>query len=162
MPRVYVSIGSNIDREANVCSAVQHFRDRYPKLIVSAIYESNAVGFSGADFYNLVVAFDTTEEISTVVSFLRRLEALHGRERQSPQFSSRTLDLDLLLYGDAIIDDGQFMLPRADITRYAFVLAPLAEIAGEEIHPVIHRSYARLWADFSDQGQQLLRIPAGL
>ncbi len=158
MPRVYVSIGSNIDRVAMIRSAVSALRGRYGDIVLSSVYESSAVGFDGDDFYNLVAAFDSGEDVPAINAFLHELERAHGRERASTPFSPRTLDLDLLLYGDAVIDDGRIRIPRDEITRYAFVLAPLAEIAGDEAHPVSGMSYGALWRAFSDPAQRLERV----
>lgn len=158
MPRVFVSIGSNVDRAAMIRSAVSALRARYGDLILSSVYESSAVGFEGDDFYNLVAAFDSGEDVAAVNEFLHGLEQAHGRARGSTPFTPRTLDLDLLLYGDAVIDDGGLSIPRDEITRYAFVLAPLAEIAGDEAHPVSGQSYGAMWQAFADPSQQLRRV----
>ena len=72
--------------------------------------------------------------------------------------SARTLDLDLLLYDDLVMSEGKLVLPRDDIERYAFVLAPLAEIAGNARHPVNGVSYADMWATFDDSRQALTRV----
>ena len=89
---------------------------------------------------------------------LAEIEDAHGRDRSGPRFSSRTLDLDLLLYDDLVIDEYKLKLPRNDIERYAFVLGPLAEIAGSKRHPVTGRRYADMWLEFDDSQQQLTRI----
>ena len=155
MPRVYVSIGSNIERERHVRSGMAALRGRFGQLTSSPVYESAAVGFTGDNFFNLVVGFDTEEGVRTVAEGLREVERAHSRDRRAPRFSSRTLDLDLLLYGDAVIEEAGIKLPREEITRYAFVLGPLAEIAGEMRHPIIGCSFAELWRAFDKDGQPM-------
>ena len=158
MSRVYVSIGSNIDPMANVRSAVAALRAHYGELVVSPVYETGAVGFSGADFLNLVVGFDTGEPPETVAAVLRELEAGHGRRRGSGgKLASRTLDLDLLTHGDVVAERDGLHLPRGEILEYAFVLRPLSDIAGDAVHPVVGRSYRALWAAFDASGQPMRR-----
>jgi 2-amino-4-hydroxy-6-hydroxymethyldihydropteridine diphosphokinase len=155
--RVYVSIGSNIDRVRNISLALQQLGDEYGPLLRSSVFESAAVGFDSAPFYNLVVGFDTELSPHEVQDHLHEIEASSGRERTG-ELTARTLDLDLLLYDDLVIDQGRLKLPRADITRYAFVLYPLAEIAPDVRHPVSGERYADMWAAFDDARQVLTRI----
>lgn len=159
MPRVWVSVGSNIDRERHIRAAVDDLRGLFGELVVSPVYETQAVGFSGEAFYNLVVGFDSELPPGRLHGLLHAIEARHGRERTGERFSSRTLDLDLLTYGDAVTEEGGKALPRDEILRYAFVLAPLADVAGDERHPQLGESYRSLWQRFAaDQGQGLRRL----
>lgn len=148
MERVYISIGSNLDRSAHVRAGLTALRARFGPLAVSTIYECPAVGFDGDPFYNCVVAFDSDEAVGTVHADLHAIEDRYGRDRSQPKFSPRTLDLDLLLYGDRIIREGRLTLPRPDIDQVAFVLAPLAELAAERVHPAQRASFTELWARF--------------
>jgi 2-amino-4-hydroxy-6-hydroxymethyldihydropteridine diphosphokinase len=159
MPRVYVSIGSNVEREKNIASAVQALRAAYGPLTLSSVYESPPLGFDGDDFYNLVAAFDTGETPQEVRTRLLDIERAHGRVRQGGGWHSRTLDLDLLLYDDLVLEQDDLLLPRPEIERYAFVLAPLAEIAPEQRHPSAGLTYAEMWRRF-DRGRQPIRIVA--
>ncbi len=156
MARVYVSIGSNIDPARHIRACLHDLREHYGNLIASTVYETDAVGFEGPSFLNLVVGYDTSEDVHTVANVLRELEHAHGRRRSDERFASRTLDLDLLLYDDMVLDEGRLHLPRGEITRYAFVLGPLAEIAPERVHPVDGRSFGELWAAF-DYDRDALR-----
>lgn len=156
--RAYVSIGSNIERERNVRSAVRSLRARYGDLTLSSVYESEAMGFDGSPFYNLAAGFDTEEGPAEVAGFLRTVEDYAGRDRGQPRFSSRTLDLDLLLWGDGTVEQDGLRLPRDEILTDAFVLGPLAEIAGGARHPVAERTYAALWADFDRASQPMRRV----
>ena len=154
MPRVCVSIGSNIERERNISIAITMLRERFTSLQASPVYESEPVGFQGARFYNLVTCFDTDESPDTVVDFLRMIEDQCGRDREAPRFSSRTVDLDLLLYGDLVSAKDSLSIPRPEILSEAYVLKPLVDVAGGLQHPVRKRSYADLWAKF--QGERKL------
>jgi 2-amino-4-hydroxy-6-hydroxymethyldihydropteridine diphosphokinase len=160
MARVYVSIGSNIDRCASIRAGVRALRSRFPDLRLSSVYESRAVGFSGDDFYNLAAAFDTDADVREVAAALRLTEAECGRVRQpaTKGYVSRTLDVDLLLYGDLVMEEGALRVPRGEILEHAFVLAPLAEIAPQQLHPVLGRSYSELWAEFTGDHAGLRRV----
>lgn len=155
MARVYVSIGSNIGREQNIRAGVAELRARFGTLILSSVYESEAVGFDGDSFYNLVAGFDTALAPQQVAEALRVIEEAHGRVRNGPRFSSRTLDIDLLLYDDLILHEGKLEIPRDEITKNAFVLWPLAEIAPQLRHPQRGVSYGALWEAFDRQSQPL-------
>ncbi|MDO9162698.1 MAG: 2-amino-4-hydroxy-6-hydroxymethyldihydropteridine diphosphokinase [Methylococcaceae bacterium] len=148
MTRGYISIGSNIDKETNIPASLKALEEYFGNLTVSSIYESEAVGFTGDSFHNLIVGFDSDLDVKSVAKQLRQIELDHGRSRNSEKFSPRTLDLDLILYGDIIINDGRLQIPRDEIERYAFVLEPLAEIAPTLKHPVSQVTYENLWKNF--------------
>ncbi len=155
MARAYISVGSNIDRERNVTASLDALSAAYGELRLSSVFESEPVGFEGDPFYNLTVGLDTPQTVGVLAEVLRKIEDDCERRRDTPRFSSRTLDLDLLTYDDVVgVVDG-VVLPRAEITKNAFVLCPLAEIAGNELHPITHKSYAELWRHFDLGGQEI-------
>jgi 2-amino-4-hydroxy-6-hydroxymethyldihydropteridine diphosphokinase len=155
MARVYLSIGSNIEREKNIRGGVADLERVFGEVILSRVYESESVGFEGDNFYNLVAAIETEMPVEEVSRVLHQIEAEHGRTREGPRFSSRTLDIDLLTYDDLVTNDNGLQLPRDEITKNAFVLWPLAEIAPEEQHPLLKQSYAEMWDNFDKEKQAL-------
>lgn len=158
MPRVYVSLGSNIDPEQNLVLAAEALRQRFGEVSLSSVYRSQAVGFEGPPFLNLVAGFETTLPPEAVVTMLRNIEDWHGRDRDAPKFSSRPLDLDLLLYGDEVIRRGELELPREEILQQAFVLWPLAELAPDLTHPELGRPIKRLWEEFEGDRAGIERV----
>ncbi len=159
MPRAYFSLGSNIDPERNLKLGIDELRRNFGKLELSAVYRSPPAGFEGDDFLNLAACCSTgllPREIQSVIEGIHRLA---GRRRGEQKFSSRTLDIDLLLYDDAVIDEPGLHLPRADILDYSFVLCPLAELAPNLLHPLTGRSLAEHWQEFAVTAQPLTRVP---
>jgi 2-amino-4-hydroxy-6-hydroxymethyldihydropteridine diphosphokinase len=148
MTQVFISIGSNIDREKNIRAAILAMRSQFGELKLSSVYEADAVGFDGEPFLNLIVAFDTDKTAPQVDHLLDEIEKQNGRTPEQKKFNPRTLDLDLVLYGDYVSNDPNLEIPRNEITRYAFVLEPLAEIAGELKHPLLNQRYDQLWQAF--------------
>lgn len=159
---VYVSAGGNIDPETHLKTACRALEQRFGPLTVSSVYRTAAVGFDGDDFLNLVLTFTTDNDIHAVNAELVCLEEAAGRDRSAGSFSSRTLDLDLLLYGQAVFSEGKLRVPREDILKYAFVLAPLAEMAPKLRHPVSGRTMQELWEEFDHDAQQIERVPEPL
>ncbi len=158
MPWVWISVGSNVDRERSIRGAVKALRDRFGELVLSSVYEGPSVGSSGPRFYNMVAGFDTDVSISELNHWLHQTETAFGRVRQPDKNAPRTLDMDLLTYGDQIgVIDG-CRLPRDEILRYAFVLAPLAEVAPDKRHLTDGRRYAELWAGFPKAAQPIERL----
>ena len=152
---VFVSIGSNIDREHHIRTAVAELRTRYGTLLLSGVYESTAIGFRGDNFYNLVARFETDVPVLDLFGQLSELERGHGRIRGADRFVSRTLDLDLLLYGNLVRRGGPLRIPRPEITRYAFVLKPLSEIAPDLRHPVTGIGMAKMWSRLAAENQAI-------
>ncbi len=158
MTRGYISIGSNINKDEHIPASLRALEQTFGKLAVSSVYESEAVGFTGDVFYNLVVGFDSDLEVKAVAKQLRQIELDNGRTRDSRKFAARTLDLDLVLYGDLIVNDGRLQIPRDEIVHYAFVLEPLAEIAPTLKHPISQLSYAELWDKFDKTDLKQKRV----
>lgn len=152
--RAYISIGSNQDTDTNVRAAIAALRAQFGSVPCSGIYETPAVGFSGAPFLNLVCAIDTPRTLEDVQAALRAIESALGRHRGEQKFAPRTIDLDLLTWGNVVAG----RIPRDDITQYDFVLGPLAELAGDERHPVLKRTYGELWAEMASRGYALTPV----
>jgi 2-amino-4-hydroxy-6-hydroxymethyldihydropteridine diphosphokinase len=155
MPRVYVSIGSNVDRAANFRSAYAAMARHFSNLRPSPVYESAPVGFEGDNFLNAVIACDTELPLPETLAVLAGIERDLGRVRGGDRFGPRTIDLDLLTYGDAVVECGTAVVPRAEITEYAFVLRPLAELAPDVTHPRLPRTFKQIWESFESTGQAL-------
>ncbi|VAW50434.1 2-amino-4-hydroxy-6-hydroxymethyldihydropteridinepyrophosphokinase [hydrothermal vent metagenome] len=158
MATIYISLGSNINREENTRAGIAALKQAFGALTLSSVYESEAVGFDGSAFYNMVIACDVDTSVFETNQILRDIEDANGRDRNGPKFSSRTLDLDLLLYDDLILDEKGLKLPRGEILKNAFVLWPLAEIAPDLKHPEVEQHYARLWAAFDKNKENLKPI----
>lgn len=153
MAAAYIGIGSNVNRDENIRAGLKAIRPLGTSMQVSSIYESKAYGFDSDNFYNLTVRLETSLDAETLNGKLRQIEQQYGRLRDVPRFSSRTLDLDLLLYDELVRHDVVLDIPRADILGCAFVLRPLAEIAGQLQHPETGITIKSLWDKF-DSSQQ--------
>lgn len=157
MARIYISLGSNINREVNLRGAVRELNEAFGPLFLSSVYESEAVGFVGDAFYNMVIGADTQLDVAAVVSLCKQIEDKFGRVRDGVKYCGRSLDLDLLTY-DQLICTEPVELPRAEILQNAFVLQPLAELAPNTLHPVVLQTYASLWQAYRVP-QKLWAIP---
>ncbi len=155
MARVYLSLGSNIQRQQHILAALEALNEHFGGLQVSSVYESEAVGFVGDPFLNMVVGLDTDLTVGQLSEYLKALEDRHGRRRDCCRYSGRTLDIDILTYDQCTgVVDG-VVLPRGEILENAFVLWPLAELAPEERHPLVGQRYGDLWLAY-DQSRQAL------
>ena len=143
--RVYVSLGSNLDREVKIRQAVAMLREHFDGVDLSPVYDSAAVGFDGSNFLNLVAGFDTDLGVEAVASIFHDIEDRLGRDRSLPKFASRPIDLDILVYDDLVLDMPGIRIPRPEILHNAFVLKPLQDIAPDSLHPEKGESYAALW-----------------
>ncbi|MDR5899775.1 2-amino-4-hydroxy-6-hydroxymethyldihydropteridine diphosphokinase [Halomonas vilamensis] len=156
MQQVTVSLGSNIDPVRHIHLCLDALTARFGTLDISRVFESEPVGFDdNRNFYNLVVAFESDASPGELQAWAKRLEAKHGRRPDTPKFSPRALDIDLLTVGTRCGVVEGVTLPRDEITRNAFVLQPLAELLPHEAHPVCGTSYATLWQHFDPGAQRL-------
>jgi len=151
MVSVFLGIGSNIRADENLAMGLRELRSSFGDVAVSPVYRSAPYGFKGDDFLNAVARIDTDLSPAEVHAELERIQTLAGRTRGPSRFLARTLDIDLLLYADLVLDEPPLRLPREDVLDYSFVLRPLADIAPELIHPLTGRSMAAEWADFDEQ-----------
>ncbi len=157
MAQIFISIGSNINKEHYIKAALAILPQHFDNVIYSSVFESESVGFEGNNFYNLVAAATTNLPLEEVCARLKQIERDHGRTPADKKFSPRTLDLDLLFF-DKVICDTPAQLPRDEITKNAFVLWPLAEIASDFIHPTVNLSIGELWQNYNKNKQKLWKV----
>ncbi|WP_299597204.1 2-amino-4-hydroxy-6-hydroxymethyldihydropteridine diphosphokinase [uncultured Microbulbifer sp.] len=155
MATVYLSLGSNINREQHLSAGLDALVAAFGDLRMSQVYESEAVGFDGDNFYNLVAAIETDLSVGGLALQLRNIEDANGRVRSGPKFSARTLDIDILTYDDLSGEVDGVKLPRGEILKNAFVLLPLSELAPDAIHPVLGKTYQQLWESYDQASQKL-------
>ena len=158
MHSVFVGIGSNIDRDKNINGGVQYLYDKFGALTLSSVYETIPYGFDGDNFYNLVAKFSCDDTPLEVNAYLRLIEKQFGRQEKLFKYSSRSLDIDLLLYDDLVSNTSEIRVPREDLLKYSFVLCPMAEIAPDLIHPIENKSYDELWHDYDKPRNDLWKI----
>jgi 2-amino-4-hydroxy-6-hydroxymethyldihydropteridine diphosphokinase len=148
MTQVFVAAGSNVEPELNLRRACDELARSFDPMVSSAAWQNRAVGFDGPDFINLVVGFDTVLDVDAVIAELQRIEGLCGRERDAPKWAPRSMDLDILLFGDLVCARPGLTLPRPDLLRRPYMLGPMAEIAPDVRHPTEGATMAELWARF--------------
>lgn len=163
MTEVLLGVGSNINREENLRAGLQALCDAFGEVICSPVFESEAIGFAGSPFFNLVVRIETTLTVGELQRQLRGIEFACGRLPDQRKYSPRTLDIDILTYGDCVGEIDGVILPREEILENAFVLWPLACLVPEAVHPVTKESYFSLWAAYDKSRQRLaLAVVPGL
>jgi len=139
MEDVFLITGSNRgDRVFYLDQALSGIRKRIGKIRrLSSIYETEPWGFSDpVSFLNQVIHLQTTLKPQEILHAMQRIEFDLGRTRTGEEYSARTIDVDLLLYGNQIIDFPGLKIPHPFIPQRRFVLEPLVEIAGDFIHPL--------------------------
>ena len=156
--RVFVAAGSNVEPEKNLERACAEIAHTWPDAIFSRAWRNAAVGFEGPDFINLVVGFSAAQPLHFVIEKLRGIETNCGRPRYAPKWASRSMDLDVLLFGDLVEKTTDYTLPRPDLLKRPYMLGPLAEIAPDFPHPTAHKTIGELWAEFDRDGHQMKEV----
>jgi 2-amino-4-hydroxy-6-hydroxymethyldihydropteridine diphosphokinase len=159
MPAVYVAAGSNVEPEKNVALAVRELTCAFPGVRFSPWYRNTAVGFSGDDFINLVAGFETSLALKDVLPKLHDIEERCGRPRGAPRWAPRSMDLDVLLYGDLVAEEPGVRVPRPDLLKRAYMLGPLAALAPEVVHPTEQVTIGELWRRFDRGAHPLVALP---
>lgn len=159
---VMLSLGSNINAENNIREAVRRLETSFGSMRLSPVYKTPAVGFDGDDFLNLVSSFETSLSVSFISGQLKAIEDAMGRDRTSAKFSSRIIDIDLLIYDDLKLKQGKLELPRDEILKHAFVLKPLSDLHPEFTHPETGISYQEHWCQMQKTADALQEYPLNL
>ena len=158
MPRVFVAAGSNIEPEKHLAQASRAMAQSFPDVRFSPWYRNEAVGFDGDDFINFVAGFTTELSVHDVVKQLREIETACGRPRAAPKWAPRSMDLDILLYGDLVHEEPGLKLPRPDLVKRPFMLGPMADLAPEVVHPTLHMTIGELWQRFDQAAHPMTRV----
>lgn len=149
MNQIALGLGSNINREENIRSGIEILSSLLIDIRVSPIYEARSVGFYGDNFFNLVVVGKTELSLASLAELLRDIEYDHGRTKNAEKYSSRTLDIDILTYGNSVGECDGIVLPRDEIVWQAYVLKPLVDLCSNDRHPALNTRYRDLWEAFS-------------
>jgi 2-amino-4-hydroxy-6-hydroxymethyldihydropteridine diphosphokinase len=152
---VTLSLGSNLKPVLHLTSCLDALLLQFNDLSLSSVFESEAVGFEGDNFLNMVVGIETDLELAALSATLKAIENKHGRDRSQPRFSGRTLDIDILTCDNLAGEFGGIRLPRPEITENAFVLWPLSQVCGKQLHPLLKKSFAELWHAYDKDRQKL-------
>jgi 2-amino-4-hydroxy-6-hydroxymethyldihydropteridine diphosphokinase len=148
MTAVYVAAGSNVEPERYLALALRALAATYGPMTLSPAYKNKAVGFEGEDFINLVVGFSTEDSVAEVRQQLQKIEAACDRPPGAPKWAPRTMDLDILLFGNLVSDEPGLVIPRPDLLKRPYMLKPMADIAPDVRHPMLDKTMRELWGSF--------------
>jgi 2-amino-4-hydroxy-6-hydroxymethyldihydropteridine diphosphokinase len=154
--RVYLGLGSNLgDRAANIRRAIDHLNDLADTSVVrhSSFYETEPVGArEQPDFLNAAAEVATTREPLDLLHAIKSIERSMGRDPDADRWGPRLIDIDILLWGDAVIETLELRIPHPEFRKRRFVLEPLCELAPDLIDPESGRSIGELLAESGDSG----------
>ena len=151
---VYIGLGSNLgDRVANLRAAINAIQHLGDSIELSGVFETEPFGVDEDQpkYLNMVVAIRTNLRPTALLSRFLDIERANGRSRHGPN-ESRTLDIDILMYGDRVFDTPELVLPHPRMHERAFVMLPLAQIAPQAVHPTLKITVSQIAAELSDQG----------
>lgn len=157
----YLSLGSNLgNREQNLREAIRRLGEAGTVVAVSSFYETEPVEFTDqAWFVNCAVALETKAEPLSLIRVLLRIEQEMGRKRVQKK-GPRVIDMDIVIFGDAVVSTPELTIPHPAMARRRFVLQPLAEIAPDFLHPTLHQTIRAL-LDELPPGQEVRRLGPG-
>jgi 2-amino-4-hydroxy-6-hydroxymethyldihydropteridine diphosphokinase len=158
VPSVFVAAGSNVRPEEHLSLALSEIERIYAPLRVSPAYRNRAVGFEGDDFINLVVGFETEDPIERVRERLQAVEAACGRPPGAPRWAPRTMDLDVLLYGDRVSDEPGLVTPRPDLVRRPYMLKPMVDLEPDLLHPTLGKTMKALWSELDTGDHEMAPV----
>ena len=160
MSKAWLGLGSNVNAGANIQAGIEELEQQFSSVVLSPVYSSTSVGFDGDDFINLVARVETDLSPLELRDYLRDLEDRHGRKRDVPKFSDRSLDIDILLYDDLVLLSPVLEIPRAEILKFSHVLKPLADLDPDLVHPTELRSMLEIWESSGLDDDYLNLLPA--
>jgi 2-amino-4-hydroxy-6-hydroxymethyldihydropteridine diphosphokinase len=158
VPQVFVAAGSNVAPCEHMALATREIERAFPDVRFSPWYQNRAAGFKGSDFINLVAAFTTQLPVEALLVVLREIEAVCGRPQDAPRWAPRSMDLDVLLYGDLVCERPNLVLPRPDLLVRSYMLGPLADVAPDLVHPSAGVTIGELWRRFDQASHPLERV----
>lgn len=158
MNDVYVAAGSNVEPGKYLARALRELAAAYGPLTLSPAYRNQAVGFTGDDFINLVVGFRTEDDVGQVRRQLQKIEAACDRPPDAPKWAPRTMDLDILLFGDLVSDAPGLKIPRPDLLKRPYMLRPIADIAPDVRHPLMGKTLRELWESFEGDAHSMVEV----
>ncbi len=154
--QVYLSLGSNMgDRILSLQNALFSIQNNIGEIVsVSGVYENPAVGFEGGDFLNACIALQTELPPTKLLTSLLQIERDFGRERNTSEgYHSRTLDIDIIFYGNEIVSSEELTIPHPSMALRNFVLKPLSDIAPQFYHPVLNKDIRNLLQQCKDRSK---------
>lgn len=149
MTTAYIGVGSNQDRHSSIEAGVRALAELATAWCISTIYQCPSVGFSSHPFFNLMVEIDTDLALPELLAQLKQIELRYGRTLNAQKYQDRTLDLDIVLYGDCV-SESEPVLPRPDIYRYPFVIQPLYELCPQRVIAGDGRTVEQIWQQAQD------------
>ena len=159
MEKVFIGIGSNLGDSRKNCTEAIKIIEAHPNcevLKISSFYSTEPVGVENQNWYtNAAIAIKTSLNAEDLIKLLLGIEEGMGRIRTGKRWEARTIDLDILLFGDEIINRKNLKVPHPLMHKRRFVMVPITDIAPENIHPVLGKSMAQILSEIPDKEQPL-------